>query len=65
MPIARREEDSSPVIASPAGAKQSQEKRFRLPRRYAPRNGIGSSSFGTKPNKRIANKKAKDFSLAS
>jgi len=39
LPIARREEDSSPVIASPAGAKQSHEKRLRLPRRYAPRNG--------------------------
>jgi hypothetical protein len=36
MPIARREEDSSPVIASVA--KQSHKKRLRLPRRYAPRN---------------------------
>ncbi len=42
---ARREEDCSPVIASPAGAKQSHKKRLGLPRRYTPRNDISSFSF--------------------
>ena len=42
------EEDSTPVIASPAGAKQSHKKRLRLPRRYAPRNDISYTKKGGK-----------------